>query len=95
MPWENIIEAFDYYYDNDDNRLTVGQPVLKYSQKKNLYSISPTWQLNYRDWSKNTVDTDDIVNEQGYPVLIRGDRADKFFCIYDGAVLTYDCSFVK
>jgi hypothetical protein len=93
-------EIKNYYYDVHGNRQVnpYDRPwhtTIKYSDKPSLYSLHPTWQLIYRDFSKNNASRIKSVNEKGLPLDFHVSDFDywqPFFDLAQNAQITYMCN---
>lgn len=92
-------ERYRYFYDVHGNRQAnpfdlPWHKILRYSNKPSLYSLHPTWQLVFRDYSRNNASKVGSYNQQGLPVsFIQSDFEywQPFFDLSQNAVVTYDC----
>jgi len=92
-------EAYRYYYDAYGNRQAnpYDRPwhrTIRYSDKPSLYSLHPTWQLVFRDFSRNNASKVATYNEYGLPITFIYSELDywqPFFDLSQNAVITYEC----
>jgi hypothetical protein len=92
-------EEWRYFYDVHGNRQehpsNIHYPgVIEYGDKPSLYSLSPSWQIQYRDFSKNSTLTGATFNGKGLPLTIKNEYEGYFQPFHDmapGAAITYEC----
>lgn len=93
-------EVKRYYYDVHGNRQVnpfdhPWHKTLQYSEKLSLYSLHPTWQLVYRDFSRNNASRIKSTNEKGLPVTFHVSDFDywqPFFDLSMNATIDYECN---
>jgi hypothetical protein len=92
-------EVKRYYYDVHGNRQVnpfdhPWHKTLQYNDKPSLYSLHPTWQLVFRDYSKNNASKVKSYNDKGLPVtffISDFDYWQPFFDLAQNATVTYEC----
>lgn len=88
-----------YYYDVHGNRQVnpfdiPWHKTIQYTDKPSLYSLHPTWELIYRDYSKNNASKVRSYNDKGLPVnfhISDFDYWQPFFDLAQTATITYEC----
>ena len=92
-------EVKNYYYDVHGNRQVnpfdhPWHKTILYSDKPSIYSLHPTWQLIFRDYSRNNASQIKTTNDRGLPVTFQvNDLAywQPFFDLPMNATIFYNC----
>ena len=87
-----------YYYDLRGNRqespgnFDYAGPII-YSDKPSLYSLDPVFQIQYKDWSKNSTIEAEALNEQQLPTKLKPQQRhmQPFISMAPGYSLAYSC----
>ena len=102
-PGDGEVDIFEeelrYYYDFRGNRQEhPSNPrypgIIQYSDKPSLYSLHPVWQIQHRDFSRNSALNGETFNDRGLPLTLEPASAEYFQPFLDmnpGARLTYAC----
>ena len=87
-----------YYYDLRGNRQADPlnpqyQGLIQYNDSPSLYSLDPAFQIQYKNWSKNSAIQADMLNSQGLPLKTseRQRFRQPFISMRGGYTLTYSC----
>lgn len=87
-----------YYYDMRGNRQehpsNDNYPgIIKYSDKPSIYSLNNVWQLEYKNYSKNSLLIGVDYNEHGLPLTLKENlgRNHPFYHIGDFTRFIYEC----
>jgi hypothetical protein len=92
-------EVKNYYYDVHGNRQVnpfdhPWHKTIRYSENPSIYSLHPTWQLIYRDYSRNNASQIKTTHESGLPASFFESEFDywqPFFDLAQNAQVFYDC----
>ena len=91
-------DVYRYYYDlrgnrQDDPSNPGYQGLIQYTDKPSLYSLNPVFQLQYKNWSKNSTWIAESYNDKGLPskTPAEGLNSQPFLSVGANEVINYLC----